>query len=437
MIHLKDNSKIDEKHADNLLIEELVDRSMSDLAKENFIVFPPTVSESIDLEDDNFVFRKSNRQLFTGNIVGVLKKGKNEIRINSRFCNANDGHDDYLIRYLLQKVMNINVISQKVNISNDFSYYDLLAFLFPMYLEDAMQKGVYKEYIGKYYNDANVKGPIDVGRHVNVNTPFLGKISYNTREFSYDNKLTQLIRHTIEKLRSDYNFNVITDFELRSNFILMIGATPKYSRLERKSILEANVHSPVRHGYYEEYFLLQKLCIQILKEEEIGFGDENNEVHGIIIDVSWLWEAYLATLLTPLFTHSDNKTRTNPIYFYANKRNPRYPDFYSEYIILDAKYKSLDKLEKGIPRDDLYQITSYLHVHKAKSAGLIFPSKYCSGYFHAGELAGYGGNIFKIGFSIPQKPADEEFSYTDFINEMRTSEEKLLIDLNREKNQNA
>ena len=57
---------------------------------------------------------------------------------------------------------------------------------------------MYKQYITRKNNDANVRGVIDVNRHIRYNKPFNGKIAYSTREYSYDNDVTQLIRHTIE-----------------------------------------------------------------------------------------------------------------------------------------------------------------------------------------------------------------------------------------------
>lgn len=51
------------------------------------------------------------------------------------------------------------------------------------------------------YNDGNVKGTIDVARHITKNTPFIGNIAYSQREFSYDNDLMELIRHTIEYIK--------------------------------------------------------------------------------------------------------------------------------------------------------------------------------------------------------------------------------------------
>lgn len=50
-----------------------------------------------------------------------------------------------------------------------------------------MRKGLFKKYIRNQYNDENIKGPVDIPRHIDQNTPFIGNIAYNQREFSYDN----------------------------------------------------------------------------------------------------------------------------------------------------------------------------------------------------------------------------------------------------------
>lgn len=43
--------------------------------------------------------------------------------------------------------------------------------------------------------------PIDVARHMKKNTPFIGNIAYSQREYSYDNDLMELVRHTIEYIK--------------------------------------------------------------------------------------------------------------------------------------------------------------------------------------------------------------------------------------------
>ncbi|MCZ9999532.1 McrC family protein [Brachyspira hyodysenteriae] len=65
------------------------------------------------------------------------------------------------------------------------------------------------------HNDANVKGTIDINRYIKNNIPFNGKISYNTREYSYDNNINQLIRHTIEYINTKNRYILSYDSEIK------------------------------------------------------------------------------------------------------------------------------------------------------------------------------------------------------------------------------
>lgn len=424
MIRLKDNSDVTE-NKDSCIIQELLNRDLADLERDDFIIFPPDIASSEDLERDNYIFKQHNGQVRTQNIAAVLKKGEEEVRIHSRFYDTDAMSEDFFLVYLLQKVLNLNIVRSAVNRNSDDFYYDLLVYLFPMYLDNAMQKGMYKEYVKRQYNNANVKGSIHIARHIKVNTPFMGRIAYDTREFSYDNRLTQLIRHTIEKLELDYAFDFHSKEETRENIRAVIQATPAYSRMERFDVLEENTLNPIRHGYFEEYYLLQKLCIQILNEERIGYGSEDDEVHGILIDIAWLWEEYLNTLLHRQFIHPENKKGYGAVPLFSSRERPEaYPDFYSKdrKIVLDAKYKLLDSNEKGIVREDRYQIISYLHILKSEMAGVIYPSKQSTKYIHVGELNGFGGSLCKIAIKIPQKI----HSYERFEELMGESESEFM-----------
>ena len=65
---------------------------------------------------------------------------------------------------MLQKVLHYNVTINEISSSDNHSYYDLLVYLFPYYLEEAMRKGFYKEYVYHSYNDSNVRGQLDINR---------------------------------------------------------------------------------------------------------------------------------------------------------------------------------------------------------------------------------------------------------------------------------
>jgi len=417
MINIKDNREIEQQHHDNPLIQRFANKTLKHLSEqENLIIFPPTIKESTDLEDDQFIFENRNGCLRTSNVVGILKEGTNEIKITSRFYK--EGSDDYFIRYMLEKVTNINVTTHHMTSNDSNSYHDLLAFLFPYYLNNAMKKGIFKTYVKKQYSDANIRGPIDFSRHISSNVPFTGKIAYNTREYSYDNEVTQLIRHTIHKLEEKYSFGSINDNAHQKNIRDIIFETPTYSRTNRLDIMEENISKPVRHGYYHEYYLLQQLCLKILRDEKIDFGKDDNEINGLLIDVAWLWEKYVATLLTENYVHADNKTKENGFSIYSDRKRPRaFPDFYSRDTILDAKYK----FSENISREDLYQITAYLHVRCASYAGVIYPAVKNLGFKRLGKLAGYGGEVFTVGILIPQHCK----SYEEFVEKVNHSENEF------------
>ena len=90
---------------------------------------------------------------------------------------------------------------------------------------EAMRKGLFKKYIRYRYNNGNVKGTIDVARHIEKNTPFVGNVAYSQREFSYDNCLMELVRHTIEFVkRKTYGNNLLV--KVKDEVNLVVDATP-------------------------------------------------------------------------------------------------------------------------------------------------------------------------------------------------------------------
>ena len=237
---LHDNQEINDSVVQHPIITNLVNRDLSSLEKENFIIFPQQLNQSKDLSEDNLIFQSRNGKIWTCNVVGILSDSTDELRIHSRFANQMK-HEDFFLRYMLQRVLNYNVINDHFSASKKMTYYDLLVFLFPYYLNEAMRKGIYKEYVKREYNNANIKGAIDVAKHIRSNVPFVGKVAYRTREFSYNNHLTQLIRHTIEKIQNEYDFLLSGDEDTKENVVLIKQTTPDYARLNQFNILQEKI----------------------------------------------------------------------------------------------------------------------------------------------------------------------------------------------------
>lgn len=62
MIQLKDNSDVTQ-YKDDLIIQELLNRDLNNLSKSKFIIFPPQIKSSEDLDGENFVFQEHNSQI--------------------------------------------------------------------------------------------------------------------------------------------------------------------------------------------------------------------------------------------------------------------------------------------------------------------------------------------------------------------------------------
>ena len=413
------------------LSQALLDRTLDNLSKEdNIFIFPNDLKNSPDLEKDQKIFETVNQKIKTGNVIGFLGCSQERLTISSRFS---DESNDYFFHYLLQKVFHINLTSLDVALSREDRLYQLLMYLFSKYLQAALRKGLYKEYHRFSHNDSHVKGVIDVRNHIKKNLPFTGNIAYTTREFTYDNPLMQLIRHTIEYIKNQKSIGqgVLDNLSTsRENVAEIVRVTPSYKLADRAKIIRRNQSKLLRHAYFHEYRKLQELCLMILNQEKYGLGYQDQKIHGILFDVAWLWEEYVHTLLPKDFIHPRNKEKLGGISVFSVGKRKVYPDFYQEElkIVLDAKYKKLELTEKGINREDLFQLISYSYILKAEKAGLVFPSKDKVVDNEIGKLAGYGALLKKWSIQIPQNSS----SYREFCEMMENSEEIFKRNITKE-----
>ena len=167
----------------------------------------------------------------------------------------------------------------------------------------------------------------------------------------------------------------------------------------------------------------------ILNREKHGLGYQEQKIHGILFDVAWLWEEYVNTVLPKDFIHPRNKDKTDGISVFSDSKRKVFPDFYNRELrtVLDAKYKRLEFTEKGINREDLFQLISYSYILKAKQAGLIFPSKEMVVDNEIGKLAGYGALLKKWSIQIPGQVE----SFEDFVRRIESSEKVFIENLGK------
>ena len=83
--------------------------------------------------------------------------------------------------------------------------------------------------------------------------------------------------------------------------------------------------------------------------------------------------------------------------------------------------------EKGINRDDLFQLISYAYILQAEKAGLVFPSIEQIVSSEIGKVVGYGVLLKKWSIQVPGQAE----SYQDFVRKMESFEKIFIENIGR------
>ena len=427
---IKDNSLTSKKGFNEIsnITERIADKTLKQLNKEGVFVFPELIKDAEDISKDQIILESINDYYRSSNIMGFLGYGKESLIIESRFST---GKDDYFFQYLLECVLEFpNILELNTDANRDSLIFNMLLFIFPHYLKKAMRKGVFKTYILNQYNDANLKGVIDISRHISKNIPFTGNIAYNQREFSYNNDLMHLIRHTIEYIKKKAHGRKILQ-KSKDEVALVVEVTNGYEYYDRRKVIAKNIKNPIRHAYFREYRALQHLCIMILQHEKHHIGTGIREVHGILFDGSWIWEEYINLLIGSEFYHPMNKGGKGAQRLFAGNIGLIYPDFISHdtsnRIIADAKYKP----HHNINASDYQQLLAYMFRFDAKKGFYLYPQSRVHGNIELRMNSGstYEKNVcprddvivYKCGLKIP----DDAVDYEEFKVKIKRSEGNL------------
>lgn len=372
LLRIKDNSKI--KKDAFVKVENITNRiankTLEQLEREGLFVFPEILKDAEDITKNQMILQGVNDCYRSGNVMGFLGCGDERIIIESRFS---DEGRDYFFQYLLDRVLDFpNIVNLETDADQNNQFFNLLIFLFPYYLKAAMRKGLFKKYILHRYNNGNAKGSIDIARHIVKNTPFIGKVAYSQREFSYDNCLMELVRHTIEYIKGKPYGNKLL-FKVKDEVKLVVNATLGYKPSDRLNVLKENKQNIVRHAYFREYRVLQHLCLLILQHRKHQIGLGSRQIYGILFDGAWLWEEYVNSLINNTFYHPMNKGGKGAQRLFDGSIGLIYPDFISRdnkiRIIADAKYKPIDH----IGNRDYLQVLAYMFRFDAKQGYYLYP----------------------------------------------------------------
>jgi 5-methylcytosine-specific restriction endonuclease McrBC regulatory subunit McrC len=430
LLKIKDNSLVKKDVFSNIanVTDRIADKTLEQLEQEGIFVFPKLINDAEDITKEQMILQGINDCYRSGNVMGFLGYGDERLIIESRFSR---GDNDFFFQYLLDRVLDFpNIVELESDADSTNRLFNLLLFLFPYYLKEAMRKGLFKRYICHRYNDGNVKGTIDIARHISKNTPFTGNVAYSQREFSYDNHLTELVRHTIEFIKKKPYGNKLL-VKVKDEVKLVVDATPGYEAYDRQKIISENKKNTIRHAYFREYRALQHLCLLILQNQKHQIGSGSRRIYGILFDGAWLWEEYVNSLIEDTFYHPMNKGGKGAQRLFAGNIGLIYPDFISRdnkaRIIADAKYKPID----NIGNKDYLQVLAYMFRFEAKIGYYLYPETEENddlqlwlnrGSTYENVMPRDDICITKHGLKIPVNAEN----YSDFAVQMKASEQEFL-----------
>lgn len=433
--HLKDNSpagyELTANDAyDRSFLRRLSSKTVGELASEGLLVFP----QAFGMGDSGarvLDFREgidgSPDCIYTCNMLGFIGYGGTEVCIRSRF----DGHeDDFLVHYMLMRIGGLNVFNlpsgYKMDAANAFN---LLFYLFPRMLNDALATGVIKKYVSRQYNDSNVRGRIDIARHLRENRPKNGRAAYCVREHSTDNPVTELIRHCIELMSQSWIGRAIlnADGETRRSVQTIRQLTPAYSRADGRFVLEQNLRSAV-HPLYFKYAILQHLCVEILRHRRVNYADSERKIHGLLVDGAWLWEEYVAKTLAGRMRHLTLR-HCQRHHLFADSFGdfqrivPDYLSLDDEPIVGDAKYMALDRsreLPAGKAEAVYYKTLTYMLRFNSRRGFLFYPAVEGSEAYDY-SVKGTHNHLYKLGIKV-----SEQADFRSFCLDMKDNEAQFL-----------
>lgn len=435
-IEINDNSLSTYSIEDNWLpiLSQYASATIPDLSVNHDDFFSIPLVDENQLNKKDILFFIENSRIHTTNIGGFigLKNKEQEyldIWIKSRFDSS---EEQYFVKYMLSKILGIELLEElraRTSIGGNF---DFLIFLFPKYLRLALSQGLFRTYRYIEYNNSTPKGRIDIQRNLAINTPFRGNIAYSFREYTQHNTLMLLIREVIQIIQFNYPF-IYNNHSFKQDCLIIKDCSSEFGKYSKWHLIELNSR-PITNPYFTEYESLRRLCIQILKNEEIEFNESStDEIYGVIYDLSWVWEEYLNVILessneikgkyNQSITHSQNRSRVNGISPFEEVNYKWYPDYYIEdKIVIDAKYKNYSNKEEDSKRDDYMQIISYMHILNAEKGVIVYPTISNEDKKKELKLNGSEDKILEIPLIIPQKCNN----FKEFSAQIKDSEKKLL-----------
>ena len=389
-------------------------------------------------KEDSYILKAGTKNgvkyIQTGNMIGTFyfkykpntKESLYEVNIGLRFDDDKNSNSalEYLLDYttsIYTKALDYNQEEKQKKSKSNRVIEFLLTKLFINSLLKSSVMGLPKIYQEEEESSYNFKGRVDINRLIASELPFKGIMPHVKNEkvviqsiasvilkaidIIYTNKLKEINKIFSSEKKRKENKEDIQAILKKLSVLLPIKNLIKQSIqptiITNQIIKEALNHRILNHPSFYEYrntLFLASLILEGFKKPDIA--NMKGESFGYLVDISKVWENYLAELIRKNIDNSWSviqeprdlklfKCRPKFDNFYENKM---YPDIIvqkdKKIMIFDAKFKS----SKWFNREDFYKTATYIsyyqsHGYEVILSGQIYPEKSANDYIN--KTSGY------------------------------------------------
>ena len=363
---------------------EFVSKLHNFIARKNIADYVKTITfdEEFDASTDQTLFNLSgdnfdNTVITTNNIVGSIIYDKKPFNINCRFGNN-------FLQYMIASSSGFLELENLGGFSNsdELALGEwILIYYWKIQLKKTFSLGLYKTYQTKKDNLPCVRGRININDYIKKHY-FDGKISCEYKEHSFNNEINHTISKALKKVFKGKYFELVSDiYEIKNAFDTI--QAPLRSKTNKKN--------KILNPFYAKYNEVYQLSLKILNDGSTSLTDDKEQdFSAFLFDISLLFEHHIRKILLKHFTLFEKNKKEFSLPNGIDKSNI-YPDVIINHgknnegkvqiSIFDVKYKHFVSKgdNKGVDRNDRFQLTSYVAAHLSEyevvECGFIYPSK--------------------------------------------------------------
>lgn len=323
-----------------------------------------------------------NSKLRTGKYIGelVVKNDKAAVKLV-----IGSGYSQAFESRMLNVANHIFVdTSAKYSADEKSSLTTILQYLFLSTLKRASAVGIPQQYMTVRDQGLSVRGKIDTQQYLTHDIFNKPNLTYRYRERKPVSEIIDVLYYALSLCDKEYlqgNYRELLSYKsaIKSDYSGAVPTSNTIRKAKSATILKSQMFSPYQNALSYAEMLIRKefASPSISTDQEI--------VSGWLLDVTELWETYLAELLRLNFPEWDVDAQSDEtIYPNAFFIRSIFPDIVmrrgKDIIVLDAKFKKMSFKGEDVDRSDLQQIHSYYAYYSAKGynvllAGLVYPTK--------------------------------------------------------------